>query len=424
MKRAMSVGGGWVLALGAASALALARLPLAGPASAQEKKVLIGVQCDRTGPTQIVGTVLCPAMQDYYSYINSQGGIEGYKIEAPEIDNAYKVPPAVEAYQRQKQQGAILMSLYGTPQTQALNERLEADHMPTTSPGFGISASADGKRYPYLFPVAATYFSQGAAAVDFAKRQLGGSLKGKKIAYLYYDNPAGKEALPVIEDLQKTEGFELRTFAVPPPGVEMGAQVLDISQRYRPDFVIAHLFGRSPSVAIKELKRAGYPLSKVLGLVWASAEDDIKAAGGWPVAEGYHTMQFAGAGDDYPIRQQIKEMYKKQGKEPPKEMENTVIYNRGLLQAAVQVEAIRQALKLNGGKQPTGDGCQEGVRADQGLYARRAGAAARNHARGPRGRRLGQDLHRQGRQVRARRRLVPRLSRGRPEGGRGYVRSS
>ncbi len=277
------------------------------------------------------------------------------------------MPPAVEAYQRQKQQGAVIMSLYGTPQTHALNERLENDHMPTTSPGFGIAASADGKRYPYLFPIAATYFSQGAAAVDFAKRQLGGNLKGKKIAYIYYDNPAGKEPMPVIEDLQKQEGFELRTFAVPPPGVEMGAQVLDITQRYRPDFVIAHLFGRSPSVAIKELKRSGYPLSKVLGLVWASAEDDIKAAGGWGVAEGYHTMQFAGAGDDYPIRQEIKAMYKKEGKEPPKEMDNTVIYNRGLLQAAIQVEAIRNALKLNGGKQPTGDDVKKGFEQIKGF---------------------------------------------------------
>jgi len=89
----------------------------------------------------------------------------------------------------------------------------------------------------------------------------------------------------ILEDLQKTEKFELKTFAVPPPGVEMGAQVLDISQRYRPDFVIAHLVGRSPSVAIKELKRAGYPLSKVIGLVWASAEPDIEAAGGWGVAD-------------------------------------------------------------------------------------------------------------------------------------------
>jgi branched-chain amino acid transport system substrate-binding protein len=360
MKRAMKTA--LALALSAAGALALA-----GPAAAQDKEIVIGVQCDRTGPTQIVGTVLCPAMQDYYNLINSKGGIEGYKIRAPEIDNAYKVPQAVEAYQRQKQEGAVIMTLYGTPQTHALNERLESDHIPTTSPGFGIAASADGKRYPYLFPIAATYFSQGAAAIEFAKKKLGGSLKGKKIAYVFYDNPAGKEPMPVLEDLQKKEGFELRTFAVPPPGVEMGAQVLDITQRYRPDFIIDHLFGRSPSVAIKEYKRAGYPLSKVVGLVWASAEDDIKAAGGWAVAEGYNTMQFAGAGDNYPVRQEIKAMYKKNGKEPPKEMDNTVIYNRGLLQAAVQVEALRIALKNNGGKQPTGEDVKKGFESIKGF---------------------------------------------------------
>jgi branched-chain amino acid transport system substrate-binding protein len=343
-----------------AAAVVAIGLGFAGAAMADQKEVMIGVQCDRTGATQIVGVVLCPAMQDYFNLINSKGGVEGYKINAPEIDNQYKVPQAVEAYERQKQQGAVIMSLYGTPQVVALNQKLESDQLPTTSPGFGIAASADGKRYPYLFPVAATYWSQGAAAIKFAKDQLGGDLKGKKIAYVYYDNPAGKEPLAVIDELQKREGFELRTFAVPPPGVEMGAQVLDITQRYRPDFVIAHLFGRSPSVAIKEFKRVGYPLSKVLGLVWASAEDDIKAAGGWQVAEGYHAMQFAGAGDDYPIRQDIKAMYKKDGKEPPKGMDNTVIYNRGLLQAAVQVEALRNTLKANGGKQPTGTDVKAG----------------------------------------------------------------
>jgi branched-chain amino acid transport system substrate-binding protein len=342
--------------LGVAAAL----MAFGGTAAAQQKEVMIGGQCDRTGPTQIVGVVLCPAIQDYIDLVNSKGGVEGYKIKYNELDNEYKVPPAVEEYQRQKQEGAVSMMIYGTPQAQALNQKLQEDKIPGTSPGFGISASADGIRYPYLFPVAATYWSQGAAAIQFIKDRLDGSLKGKKIAYVYYDNPAGHEPLPILEDLQKTEGFELRSFAVPPPGVEMGAQVLDITQRYRPDFVIDHLFGRSPSVAIKEYKRAGYPLSKVLGLVWASAEADIDAAGGWQVAEGYHTMSFAGVGDDYPVRQEIKAMYKAQGKEPPKTMDDTVMYNRGLLIAALHVEAIRNALKANGGKQPTGEDIKKG----------------------------------------------------------------
>jgi len=345
-----------ILAL-AAGAVAFASL--AAGARADDKTLLLGIQCDRTGATQIVGTVLCPAMHDYYDLVNSKGGIDGWMIKADEIDNGYKVPDAVEAYQRQKQQGAILMTLYGTPQTVALNQKLEEDHIPTTSPGFGISAAADGKRFPYLFPIAATYWSQAAAAVKFIKDKLG-DLHGKKIAYVYYDNPAGKEAMPILEALQKQEGYELRTFAVPPPGVEMGAQALDITQRYKPDFIIDHLFGRSPSVAIKEYKRLGYPLSKVIGLVWASAEADILAAGGWGVAEGYHTIQFAGAGDDYPVRQEIKAMYKKAGKDVPKTMDDTVVYNRGLLQAAIHVEALKNALKDTGGKKPTGEDVKKG----------------------------------------------------------------
>jgi branched-chain amino acid transport system substrate-binding protein len=335
------------------SAIAAAgALGLAGTATAQQKgEIVVGDQCDRTGATQIVGIRLCAAVQDYISLVNSKGGVEGYKIKAPQ---------GMEAYERAKKDGAVSYMIYGTPHAQALNQKLVEDKIPGTSPGFGISASADGARYPYLFPMAATYWSQGAAAVKFIKDKLGGDLKGKKIAYVFYDNPAGREAIPILEDLQKTEGYELRTFAVPPPGVEMGAQVLDITQRYRPDFVIDHLFGRSPSVAIKEYKRAGFPLSKVMGLVWASAEADIEAAGGWAVAEGYHTMSFAGVGDDFPVRQDIKAMYKAQGKEPPKEMDDTVMYNRGLFLAAVHVEAIRNALKANGGKKPTGEEVKKG----------------------------------------------------------------
>jgi branched-chain amino acid transport system substrate-binding protein len=341
-------------------ALAVGTLWLADPAAAQQKEVLIGAQCDRTGPTQIVGVNLCPGIHDYINLVNSKGGVEGYKIRVDEIDNEYKVPPAVEAYEREKSAGAVSIMLYGTPQTQALTQKLKEDKIPGTSPGFGTSAAANGEKYPYLFPMAASYWSQAAAAVKFVKDKLGGSLAGKKIAYLFYDNPAGKEPMAILEDLQKLEKFELKTFAVPPPGVEMGAQVLDITQRYRPDFVISHLFGRSPSVAIKELKRAGYPLSKTIGLVWASAEADIQAAGGWSVAEGYHTIQFAGVGDDYPVRKEIAAMYKAEGKDPPKAMQSTVYYNRGLLTAALHVEAIRNAIKAKGGQPPTGEDVRNG----------------------------------------------------------------
>jgi len=344
-----------------ALALSLGLAAVAGTAQAADKTLVIGEQCDRTGATQITGVALCPAVKDYVDLINSQGGVNGWQVKVDEIDNQYKVPLAVEAYQKQKGAGAIVMMPYGTPMIEALYKKLGDDKIPATTPGFGIAAAADGGRFPYVFPIAATYWSQGAAAVKFAKDKLGGSLKGKKIAYIYFDNPAGHEPVSVLETLRDAEGFELKTYAVPPPGVDVSAQVLDITQRYQPDFVIAHLFGKAPALAIKGFKENGYPLSQVVGLVWAGSEADIQAAGGFGVAQGYHAIQFAGAGDNYPVRQQIKEMYKKDGKTPVKMMdENTVYYNRGLLQAAVIVEAMRNALAANGGKQPTGEDVKQG----------------------------------------------------------------
>jgi branched-chain amino acid transport system substrate-binding protein len=355
----MSTSMKWLRAAAAAAAIAM----VSSAGVAQEKELVFGLQCDRTGATQTVGVFLCPGYHDYIALVNSKGGIEGYKIRVLEIDHEYKVPPAMEAHERFKKEGAVLESLYGTPQTAALTKKLEEDKILGTSPGFGTAAAADGKRFPYLFPLAASYWSQGAAAIDFAKKQLGGSLKDKKLAYLYFDNPAGKEPLAILDDLAKMEGFELRTFAVPSPGVEMGAQVLDITARFKPDFVVTHLFGRSPSVSVKELKGKGYPLNKVVSLVWGASEADIKAAGGFEAADGYHTLQFAGVGTDFQVIKDINEMYKAQGKAPPSQQEISVFYNRGLVIAALHVEAARNAVKAKGGAKPTPVDVKNGMEA-------------------------------------------------------------
>jgi len=349
--------------LGIAAAFAAATVAGASVASAQKKDVVLGFQTDRTGVTANIGVPVGTGYNDYVALINSKGGVEGYKLKVVEIDNEYKVPPAVEGYERQKKEGAVVIGLFGTPHTQALTARLAEDKIPGTSPGFGSALSADGIKYPYLFPIAASYWSQMAGALQFAKSQLGGSLKGKKIAYLMYDNPAGKEPLPILEAIAKQEGFEHRVFAVPPPGVEMGAQILDLVQRFRPDFVVTHLFGRAPSVSVKELKRNGYPLRKVVAMVWGGAEADIDAAGGYAAAEGYNTLQFAGVGSEFPVIREILNMYSAQGREPPKDMRSTVMYNRGVLIAATHIEAIRNAIKLNGGKQPTGEDVKKGFEA-------------------------------------------------------------
>jgi branched-chain amino acid transport system substrate-binding protein len=318
-------------------------------------EIVIGGQCDRTGATKFVGTILCPGVSDYINLVNKTGGIEGHTLRYLEVEHAYKVDRGVEAYERIKREGGVATFDYGTPIVYALTPRHMEDKIPGITPGFGRADAADGERFPYIFPMAASYWSQGAAAMKFIKDQ--GAKKGSKVAYIFYDNPAGREPLPIVNRICELEGYECREFAIPPPGVEMASAVLDITRRMRADWVVAHLFGKSPAISIKEFKKNGFPLNKVISLVWGAGEMDMTAAG-WDTAEGYLGMHFAGVGRDFPVIQEIMEMYKDEGKEVP-EIIGQVYYNRGVFNAAVMVEAIRLAVK-NFGLPVTGEKVKEG----------------------------------------------------------------
>jgi branched-chain amino acid transport system substrate-binding protein len=309
-------------------------------------EIVIGGQCDRTGPTKFVGTILCPGIGDYFKLANQKKLLGEHTLRYVEVENAYKVDRGVEAYERVKRDGAVATMDYGTPIVYALTPRHMEDKIPGTTPGFGRADAADGERFPYIFPIAASYWSQGAAAMEFIKQQ--GAKKGSKIAYIYYDNPAGREPLPIVREICDMEGYKCREFAVPPPGVEMAASVLDIARRFRADFIVSHLFGKAPAISIKEFKKNGFPLDKVISLVWGAGEMDMIASGcDRGGADGYTAMHFAGVGRDFPVIQDIMQMYKEEGREVP-EIVGQVYYNRGVFNAAVIVEGIRLAIEKYG----------------------------------------------------------------------------
>lgn len=308
--------------------------------------IIIGGVIDQTGATNTIGPFVSAGANDYVKLINSKGGIDGHPIKFYERDHKYKVPLAVEAYEEFKAKGITAFLSYGTPITYALTPKYMADKIPGLTPGFGRADATDGRVWPYVFPIAATYWSQAGAAVKFVLDQWRkeGNKGMPKIAYLYYDNPAGREPLPIFKRIQAKEGFKFRTWAIPPPGVEMGAQVLDIAKRYKADWVITHIFGKGPSVSIKEFRRVGFPINRMISFVWGDAESDAIAAG-WKNAQGYYGIQFAGVGTDFPINKEIIKMY---GGKKPKAMDISVYYNRGILWIGVPIEGARLALEKLG----------------------------------------------------------------------------
>jgi branched-chain amino acid transport system substrate-binding protein len=310
-----------------------------GPAAADE--LVIGGQCDRTGPTKAVGIRMCPGILDYVKLVNQQGGVHGHTLRYIEVEHGYKTDRGVEAYERLKRDGAVAVFDFGTQIAYALTPRHLEDKIPGLTPGFGRADATDGGRYPYLFPLAASYWSQIGAAMQFLKDQ--GAKPGTKIAYLFLDIPAGREPLPIFNRICALEGYECRDFAVPMPGVEMAAQVLDITRRMRADWVVGHLAGTAPSVSMKELKKQGFPLDRMISLVWGAGEEDMQVAG-WDTAQGYLGLQFAGVGRDFAVIQDILAMYQAEHQDVP-EYVGGVYYNRGVLIAALLVEGVRRALE-------------------------------------------------------------------------------
>jgi branched-chain amino acid transport system substrate-binding protein len=338
-----------------------------GPASTvlAEKPVVIGYHIDYELLTTI-GPQVGAGMKDYIKVFKSKGGtVEGVPVEFSECDHGYNVDRGLECYQRQKMEGMVSLSTFGTPHTYALTPKLTADKIPAISPGFGRADAKDGTRYPYIFPAAATYWSQATAAIKYIQEAEGKPIKGLKIAYLYFDNPAGKEPMRVLEMMAEKFGFKLRMFGVPSPGVELGAQATDITRRFKADWVIAHLFGRAPSVSLKELVRKGFPLDHYIGFVWGVSESDVAAAGK-DIAKGMIGLQFTGLGHDFPIHKEIQALYKAEGKPLSKHWGITGYYNRGIFFIALQVEAVRNAIKLYG-LPVTGEKVKKGFEAIKGF---------------------------------------------------------
>ena len=114
--------------------------------------IKVGGMCDRTGPTRVIGTELCPGVADYIALVNKKGGVLGHKLEYTELEHGYMVPRAVEAYEQLKRDGAVTFFTYGVPTLLGLAPHCMEDNLPPFNPGTGRSYFIDGMTWPYIFP--------------------------------------------------------------------------------------------------------------------------------------------------------------------------------------------------------------------------------------------------------------------------------
>jgi branched-chain amino acid transport system substrate-binding protein len=291
------------------------------------------------------------------------GGINGVRFTWQKCETEYNNARGVECYERSKRQGptgATLIHPLSTGITYSLIERASADKIPVVSIGYGRADAADGRVFPYVFPLITTYWDQAATMVRYIAEQEGSleKLRGKRIVLLYHDSAYGKEPIPVLTDLAGKYGYELSTIPVPHPGNEQQSQWLQVRQ-IRPDWVILWGWGVMNPTALKTAARMGYPRNRMIGVWWSGAEEDVIPAGN--AAEGFVAAGFNVAGANYPVIEAIhKHVYAKDGGEmEDRSRIGSVYYNRGVVFGIITAEAVRVAQQRFGkGKPVTGEQVQ------------------------------------------------------------------
>ena len=332
----------------AALAILIAVAPALGPSSvaAQGKEIFIPLLVYRTGPYAPSGIPIANGFVDYFSMVNERdGGINGVKITWEECETQYDTKQGVECYERLKGKGAALVNPYSTGITYQLIPKAPVDKVPVFSMGYGMSASSDGRWFPWVFNFPTNYWSQASAVIRYIGQQEGGveKLKGKKIVHIFHNSPYGKEANPTLEDLAKKHQFELTLLPVDHPGQEQGATWLQV-RRINPDWIFMSGWGVMNQVAVKEAASKGIKMDHFIGNWWSATEADVVPAGDG--AKGYKGATFHAPGTAFKVHQDIvKHVYDKGKGAGKKEAIGEALYNRGIVNAMYAAEAIRTGMK-------------------------------------------------------------------------------
>jgi branched-chain amino acid transport system substrate-binding protein len=336
----------------------------AGMAVAQDEQFIPRLVY-RTGPYAPDGIPFANGYVDYLDMINARDhGVGGVKITYEECETGYNNDKGVECYERLKNHpptGASLVDPLSTGITYALIDRATADKIPVVSMGYGRADASYGAVFPYVFTFPTTYWDQADDMVQYIANQIGGmdKLKGQKIGLVYIDIAYGKEPIPTLEQLSQKYGFTFLKYAVSPPGIEQTATWLQIRQQ-RPDWMLMWGWGVMNSTAIKTAASVGYPMDRFIGVWWSGAEPDVIPAG--KAAASYKAATFNGVGQNYPVVQDIlKYVYDKEGGHTTRDKVGEVLYNRGVVNAAYDLEAIRTAQGKFGQKSLTGEQVQWGL---------------------------------------------------------------
>jgi ABC-type branched-subunit amino acid transport system substrate-binding protein len=322
--------------------LTLAAVPLAAnvPVYAEDSAaVKICQSTALTGPLGDLGQAMSQGAKACFDAVNSQGGVNGRRIELQTLDDGYDVKRALANAARFLSDGSTfaLFNCMGTPMIEAMLPQVIETGIPFFAPFTGAQL-ARPKGVRNIFNIRAGYAEEAEQQV----RHLA-TVGIKRIAIAYQANSFGKEVYDGARAaLDKHKLKEAASVTVENTGADADTAAGKLLQS-NPEAVIVGLAGKPALDFIKAMRaqRRGLPLY-ALSVMGAAAT--LKALGSDGVGVAVSQVVPAPGKTVVPVVREFRNAWSASGTK----LEPSHLALEGYINARVFVEALRRT-----GKNPT-----------------------------------------------------------------------
>jgi ABC-type branched-subunit amino acid transport system substrate-binding protein len=342
----------WMFAVGAIILMLATALV---PVSAQAEKILyVGGTQSLTGPFAEDSAAVLAAIEDYVNYVNETKKLAPWreekfpadiKLEVLWRDDELKPAKAMSIYEELKAKGMLVARISGSPIALALKDRMWEDGMGATSMATGPYYLSPPQSCFTYYPI---YTDSAGAIADWFKANWKEARK-PRVAYLTADNAMGRSIeIPEMQAYLEKIGYEfVGTQYVPLVPTSPPTTQLTWLKDQGVDLALGVMINPGSQPTVKEMVRLGMgpfqPYKMTFG-VGAPGHAAVFAAAMGELGDGYVCAGSFRPMDDFSVPG-IKFCSDLQDKYRSGKRVTHIMYEAGVLEGMIQVEALRLAMQ-------------------------------------------------------------------------------
>jgi len=325
------------------------------PASAEaQKKLYVGGTQSLTGPFAEDSAAVLAAIEDYVKYVNETKNLAPWRkekfpaditLEVLWRDDELKPAKALSIYEELKAKGMMVARISGSPIALALKDKMWEDRMGATSMATGPYYLSPPQSCLTYYPI---YTDSLAAIADWFLADWKQTRK-PRVAYLTADNAMGRSIeIPEMKAYLEKIGYEfVGTQYVPLVVTSPPTTQLTWLKEKGVDLAVGVMINPGSQPTVKEMVRLGmgpYQPYKMTFGVPAPGHAAVFVAAMGKLGDGYVCAGSFRPMDDLAVPG-IKFCSDLQDKYRTGKRVTHIMYEAGILEAMIQVEALRLAMQ-------------------------------------------------------------------------------